>query len=430
MTGPAAWRQAAQAHPLVVDGVLAAVVYLASLLWPFAPGEPPQREPLIATVGQQVPLTATVVVLATLACAALVFRRRWPLAVLAVGTGISCASEIVSDVQGVFLGAPVIAAYTVAVRTDRRTAWTAGAAAAFFLGVTYLATSGWYWIGEGAQDMVGWTLVGVVAGDAVRGRRAYVLLLEQRARRAEQSREEETARRVVEERLRIARELHDVAAHHIAVISVQAGVAGHTLRTDPDVAEESLALVRQASRSVLEELSALLGVLRQEGDTQAPVEPTRGLDGLDELVASFAAAGLQVAWTLSGRPRPLSSAVDLAAYRIVQESLTNVHKHSGSASARVGVEYTPDRLIVRIHDAGGGGTAARTGAADAGHGGYGILGMRERAAAVGGRFEAGPGPDGGFTVRAELPLPPPSVKEPWTDPEKENRDDHPGPAGR
>jgi signal transduction histidine kinase len=393
MTGPAAWRQAVRAHPLVVDGVLAAALYMASLLAPLVPGDPPQR----------VPLTVTVAVLATLSCAALVVRRRWPSAVLAVTTGVSCVSLIVSDAHGVFLGAPVIAAFTVAMYTDRRTAWTAGAAAAFAFGFTSLATSGWSWSGPGTQNLVVWIGMAVAAGDAVRSRRAYVVLLEERARRAEQSREEEAARRVTEERLRIARELHDVAAHHIAVISVQAGVAGHTLRTDPDVAEESLALVRQASRSVLEELSALLGVLRRDDDPEAPVEPTRGLDGLDELVGSFAAAGLQVAWTLSGRPRPLPSAVDLAAYRIVQESLTNVHKHSGSSSARVGVEYAPDRLVVRIRDEGGGGTATRT---DAYGGGRGILGMRERAIAVGGSFEAGPGPDTGFTVRAVMPLPP------------------------
>ncbi|MFI6934311.1 sensor histidine kinase [Streptomyces sp. NPDC050287] len=396
MTGPAAWRQAARAHPLVVDGVLAAALYTASLLAPVLPGDPPQR----------VPLTATVAVLAALACGALVFQRRWPIPVLAVTTGIACVSMIVSDAQGVFLGAPVIAAYTVAVRTDRRTAWTAGAAAALVYGVTSLATAGSAWSGIGTQNLIVWIGMAVAAGDAVRSRRAYVGLLEERARRAEQSREEEAARRVVEERLRIARELHDVAAHHIAVISVQAGVAGHTLRTDPDVAEESLTLVRQASRSVLEELSALLGVLRRDDDPRAPVQPTRGLDGLEELAGSFAAAGLEVAWTLSGHPRPLPSAVDLAAYRIVQESLTNVHKHSGSSPARVGVEYAPDRLVVRIHDAGGG-MAARK---DTAVGGHGILGMRERAIAVGGWFEAGPEPDGGFTVRAELPLPPASVK--------------------
>jgi signal transduction histidine kinase len=401
MTALAAWRQTARAHPLTVDVVLATVLVLLSLLMPFIPGEPPRR----------VSLTVSVAVLGALACGALALRRRWPTAVLAVTTGVSCASVIVSDVAGGYLGAPVIAAYTVAVRTDRRTAWTAGAAAALVFAAASLAASGGDWSSPGNQNIVLWIGMAVAAGDAVRSRRAYVVLLEERARRAEQSREEEAARQVTEERLRIARELHDVAAHHIAVISVQAGVAGHTLRTDPDVAEESLALVRQASRSVLEELSTLLGVLRREGDPQAPVDPVRGLDGLDELVGSFTAAGLEVAWTLSGRPRPLPSAVDLAAYRIVQESLTNAHKHSGNSSARVGVEYAPDQLVVHVHDAGDGGMANRTAGADAGHGGRGILGMHERASAVGGRFEAGLAPDGGFTVRAVLPLPLPSAEE-------------------
>ncbi|MET7651894.1 sensor histidine kinase [Streptomyces sp. NPDC005486] len=392
MTGPAAWRQAVRAHPLVADTVPAAALFLASLLAPFVPGDPPER----------VPPTVTVTVLAALACAALACRRRWPAVILAATTGIACVSMILSDVQGVYIGTPVVAAHTVAVRTGRRTAWTAGGAAAVAFGVTSLSTAGGNWSAPGSQPLILWIGMAVAAGDAVRTRRAYIVLLEERARRAEQSREQEAARRVTQERLRIARDLHDVAAHHIAVIGVQAGVAGHTLRTDPDVAEESLALVRQAGRTVLEELSALLGVLRRDDDPMAPVEPTRGLDGLDDLVGSFADAGLEVAWTLSGLPRPLPSPVDLAAYRIVQESLTNVHKHSGSSRARVAIEYAPDRLVVRIRDEGDGGEVARAVPAD---GGYGILGMRERATAVGGRFEAGPGPDGAFTVRAVLPLP-------------------------
>ncbi|MFJ9381130.1 sensor histidine kinase [Streptomyces sp. NPDC101455] len=416
MTVPAAWRQAARAHPLVVDGALAVVWYLAALLLPFVPGDPPRR----------VPLTATFAVLGALVWGLLVFRRRRPVTVLAVSMGVVCVSMIIWGVQLAFLVPPVVAAYTVALHTGRRIAWTAGAVAAVVFSVTMYSTQGGgWWSHPQTQPLVLWIGMAVAAGDAIRTRRAYVVLLEERARRAEQSREEESARRVTEERLRIARELHDVAAHHIAVISVQAGVAGHTLRTDPEVAEESLALVRQASRTVLEELSTLLGVLRRDDDPRAPVEPTRGLDGLGNLVDSFAAAGLEVAWTLSGHERPLPSAVDLAAYRIVQESLTNVHKHSGSSSATVDVKYLPDRLVVRILDDGAGAMTVRT---DSVVGGHGILGMRERANAVGGRFEASPGPGGGFTVRAVLPLPPPPARgrRPMKDPDKEKTDAHPG----
>jgi signal transduction histidine kinase len=249
-------------------------------------------------------------------------------------------------------------------------------------------------------SLVAWVCLAAAAGDAVRSRRAYVAAVEERARRAEESREVEARRRVVEERLRIARELHDVVAHHIAMISVQAGVATHVLRAQPDAAAQALAHIRQASRTVLEELSVMLSVMRQSSESSAPTEPAPSLERLDELVGTFHTAGLAVEFELSGQPRALPPTVDLTAYRVVQESLTNVHKHGGGARARVEVGFAPDQLRIDIRNVGGKVAATPNGT------GHGLLGMRERATAVGGSLSAGPTDAGEFRVRAVLPLPP------------------------
>jgi signal transduction histidine kinase len=388
MGGVTRWRDAARAHPLAFDGALAALIYVASLVAPVRGDDRPER----------VTLSLGLVVAATVVCGALVFRRRWPVLVLAVTTTAVVITMVTVEARAAFVGGVIIAAYTVATRTGRATAWIAGMASALAFGVAAAASSDEPWYDPGNLIFVLWVGMAVAGGDAVRSRRAYVAVLEERARRAEQSREEEARRRVAEERLRIARELHDVVAHHIAMVNVQAGVAGHVLRDRPDQAEEALAHVRRASRSILDELGAMLSVLRQSGESDSPTEPAPSLDHLDALIDSFTAAGLAVDWTLSGRPRLLPAAVDLAAYRIVQESLTNVHKHGGGAAARVTVSYAADGLTVVVRDDGTG-TAGPNGT------GHGILGMRERAAAAGGELRAGPRPEGGFQVYARLPLP-------------------------
>jgi signal transduction histidine kinase len=389
MSGLATWRLAARAHPLLVDAILAAVIYVAILMAPARPEEEPER----------IPLTTGVVVAATVMCAALVFRRRWPLPVLGVTATAVIAALLWSGSRPAFVIAVGVAAYTVATRTDRATAWVAGTITAVACAIIAVLASEEPWHDPGNLIFIAWIGMAVAAGDAVRSRRAYVAVLEERARRAEQSREEEARRRVVEERLRIARELHDVVAHHIALVNVQAGVAGHLLRERPDQAEEALTHVRRASRAILDELGAMLSVLRQSDESDSPTEPAPSLARLDALIESFATAGLTVDWTLSGRPRPLPAAVDLAAYRIVQESLTNAHKHGGAA-ARVKVGYTADQLVIEVRDNG-----VSSGDTGSDGTGLGILGMRERAIAAGGELRAGPRPEGGFQVYARLPLP-------------------------
>jgi signal transduction histidine kinase len=243
------------------------------------------------------------------------------------------------------------------------------------------------WFAPENLAVFGWTAAATAIGDARRSRRAYIFAVEERARRAEETREEEARRRVAEERLRIARELHDVVAHHIAVINVQAGAAAHVLPTRPEAVGPALAHIRRASDTALKELSAVVGVLRN-------AEPTRGLARLGELLDALAAAGLRVEHTQHGQARELPAVVDLAAYRIVQEALTNAQRH-GTGTACLVVTYEPDRVVVEVTNPVGPPSPGS---------GYGLVGMRERAAAAGGTVTAGLD-DRQFVVRAELPAP-------------------------
>ena len=337
--------------------------------------------------------------------AALLFRRRWPARVLAVALACGLAYGARTYPEGPSQLAIYPALWTVALTLPRRTAWVAA-------GGTALAVAGSELFQYGDTMFDGEPLYAAVTvfaalwwGEAVRARRAYVAELRDRAERAERTREEEARRRVDEERMRIARELHDVVSHTIGVISVQAGVASHLLERRPDKAAESLAAIRQASDEALGELHAMLGVLRDRGGGDgdggaAPLSPAPGLGELDALVAQAAGAGVEVTVSLEGGPRRLPPAVDLAAYRVVQESLTNVVRHARASRAEITLRHADGRVVVEVTD---------DGRADPGNGsgngsGQGILGMRERARALGGSLEAGPRPEGGFRVLASLPV--------------------------
>jgi signal transduction histidine kinase len=211
---------------------------------------------------------------------------------------------------------------------------------------------------------------------------------------------ETVTRHVLEERRRIARELHDVIAASFATINVQAGVAVHVLDERPEQASEALRAIKDASREALREIRAIVGLLRQDDD---PGEEQVSLSRLDELADRVTAAGATTRLITLGTPRPLAAEVDRAAYRIIQESLTNVLRHAGPASARVWVEYDDVGLSIEIEDDGAGHVSVAGGASSSP--GYGIVGMRERASAAGGELEAAPRPEGGFSVRAFLPSP-------------------------
>jgi signal transduction histidine kinase len=250
----------------------------------------------------------------------------------------------------------------------------------------------------------------IMLGEVVRSRRALAAETADRLRLASEEREAETGRRVAEERLRIARELHDTVAHSMATITVQAGSALHVLgpgdqAADPDGnVRSALLAIRETSKGALTEMRATLGQLRHETPDESPDLRAAGLDRLPALCEAVTAAGAPVTVTTDGPPRPVPPAVSHAAYRILQESLTNVLRHAGPrARASVGLTYETGALVIRVTDDGQGpGMPAEDMAA-----GHGLTGMAERAAAVGGTFSAAAGPGGGFEVTAQLPAPGP-----------------------
>jgi signal transduction histidine kinase len=237
-----------------------------------------------------------------------------------------------------------------------------------------------------------------VAGDGTRRRQEAIAAAQERAAELELAREELARRAVTEERLRIARELHDVVAHSMSIIAVQSGVGAHVLDSQPEEARKALAAVEATSRQALVEMRRLLGVLRAETEPRGSLVPAPGLADVEALAAEVAQAGVRVEVRIEGTPAELPAGLDLSAYRIVQEALTNVVRHAGPATARVAVSYAADRVRVEVVDDGRGGDPGRD------HGGHGIAGMRERAELYGGTLEAGPGPGGGFRVAASLPL--------------------------
>jgi signal transduction histidine kinase len=250
--------------------------------------------------------------------------------------------------------------------------------------------------------VVGGAARALTTARAARSHRAYVTEAEKRARRAEQDREDEAKRRVAEERLRIARELHDAVGHHVALINVQAGALAYLLDDeDRAPARESVTHIQRASEEALEDLRLTVGLLREPGlDSAEPAEPVPGLDQLEALICSFAGAGLLVRREVTGQARPLPEAVELTAYRVIQESLTNTRKHADCDAALVRLGYGPGALRLTVEDEGKAVTQDNGRMPE----GHGIVGMRERVAALGGRLSAGPRPEGGYRVFAELPL--------------------------
>jgi signal transduction histidine kinase len=258
---------------------------------------------------------------------------------------------------------------------------------------------------------LGWSAAAVLLGDSLRNRRSYLAQLEERARVLERSREEEARRRVAEDRLRIAQDLHDSVAHAMATINVQAGAAAHVVERRPEAAQAALAAIRDASGEVLDELSALLGVLRNGTDPDtAGTDGAPGLGSVPKLVHMTRRAGLPVSLDVDGPLDVVPSEVGAAAYRIVQESLTNILKHAGPTRATVVLEYAYDALTVQVSDLGRGSgpvegqSGSPAGQRARGTAGYGLIGMQQRATMLGGELVAGPEKGGGFRVAARLPV--------------------------
>ncbi|MET7831714.1 histidine kinase [Micromonospora sediminicola] len=330
-------------------------------------------------------LAALLVVLA--AAGALYGRRRYPVAVGVVALVAVSAYGVLLHRPGPVMLVFVVALYTVVDEGHLAVAVGLGLASvvSFAVADSYTRTGAG---GNGATLLhAGW-LVAVIVG-VTRNRRAYLAEVRARVRAAEQGKEEEARRRATEERLRIARELHDLLGHHLSSINVQASAALH--RPDPERAEAALTAIKQTSKETLRELRTTLGILRAEATPPAP-----GLDRLYELVTSAGRCGLVIR-TEVAETRPLPSEVDLTAYRIVQEALTNVTRHAAATTATVRVRPDRDDLLVEVEDDGAGASAPP---------GNGILGMGERVRALGGSLTTGAGPAGGFLVRARLPLRP------------------------
>jgi signal transduction histidine kinase len=327
-------------------------------------------------------------------------RRRFPGAVL----GISVASGLGVAALGlppIVLGpAILVAVYSVAAYGGR---WVslAGLAAAEVGLVAVQFTPGRHEVSTLVADM-GAVAAAWLLGHFVGDRRSYVRQLEERTAELEQAREELARQAVAEERLRLARELHDVVAHAMSVIAVQSGVGAHVASSHPQEASKALAAIEATSRAALTELRRMLGVLRQDSEPRGSLAPVPGLADMDSLLAETAKAGLAVRLRVEGTPSPLPAGIDLSAYRIVQEALTNVVRHAGPAHAQVRICYRDQDVTVEVTDDGRG---AVTSVSDGRPGtGHGLIGIRERVAAFGGDLEVGPRPGGGFRVAARLPL--------------------------
>jgi signal transduction histidine kinase len=325
----------------------------------------------------------------------LAWRRRHPLAVSLV-TGLATAGYGLAPYPDLAMPVPVgglVGMYSVAAWGSRRAALVAGGVAAAVVAVVMS-------LPRTDADLVDATFASLglagawVLGDRARVQRALAAELSDRAVRLEREREGEARRAVASERARIARELHDVVAHHVSMMVVQAEAGPLAVERDPARAAGAF--------EALVEMRRLLGVLR--GDGQAPsLAPQPGLDQVPSLVEQVGRAGLEVELVVEGEKAPLPAGVELSAYRIVQEALTNAVRHAGPGRARVLVRYGERDLELTVRDEGGGGGAAPAGGPPT-RSGQGLVGMRERVSLFGGELHAGPGPDGGFTVAARLPL--------------------------
>ena len=366
-------------RPWLLDGILALVLLLAVA---------------VATAFSERPsISPTQLVLLLIAIGPFAARRILPLTVLLVSGSAVFALLLLGYGTPVVGSALFLAAYSVAAQRSLRITAIAAGFCAVLIGLVAALPGRMSWP-EALTNIA--IFVGMFAlGRAGQAQQRTTALLAERAELAEQAKAEASRNAVVQERLRIARELHDVVGHSLGAIALQAGVGARVAIDEPAAAQAALLAIAERSRSSLQEVRQLLGVLRNADDDTAP-NPT--LDDLDQLVAQAATAGVHVEVIREGVPWPLSPALGLTGYRVLQESLTNVMRHSGTDRAVVRLEYRPDAVVLSVTDQGHGASA---GAGE----GSGQVGMRERVAVWGGRLEAGNLPGGGYRVRAEIPRP-------------------------
>ena len=395
----------ARTHPIATDAVL------ASILWAFAlvSAQVAISVNQVTNPGYQGPGTAAVLAGLGATFAPLAVRRRFPIAaLLACVIGLLAARVVFDSIEAsITVFALAIAFYSAAVYG--RPKWRTAACVS---SMVFLFAELWREVVTNAPPIknallfqafslalnMGLLLCVWALGAAVRSGRHHARELAERTVQLEQEREEKAHRAVFDERVRIARELHDVVAHHVSVMGVQAGAARMVMESDPSKSAEALSSIESSSRQAVVELHRLLGFLRQDGDPD-DLSPQPGLGQLEDLVAQMAEAQLAVRLRVDGEPRRLPSTVELSAYRIVQEALTNTLKHAGASKAEVHLRYGPAAVEVEIIDDGQGAQPS-----PAATGGHGLIGMRERATLHGGRLSAGPRPGGGFGVLATFPV--------------------------
>ncbi|HEX4217639.1 MAG TPA: histidine kinase [Acidimicrobiales bacterium] len=395
--GPGAW---VHRHPTLADGTVAFVLLVVGLFVGAQGGHRAVSTQLLI-LAEVLPIT---------------WRRRFPRAVFAISGAATFVAMATGLVGGITPLAALIALYTVSARCERR--WSIGAGLVAWVGVVAAVLLDGHPASFRFQLFVApMTIIAGawLIGDNLRVRREYVAHLEERAERMEAEQEAEARRAAEGERARIARELHDVVAHHVSVIAVQAGAARMVAESrpaavsaEPSGPEDMLASIEVTARRALSELRRLLGVLRKEED-RVDHAPQPGLDQLGSLVDRVRAAGVTVDVAISGPVPPnLPPGVDLSAYRIVQEALTNVLKHGGGAPTRVAMHFDDESLDLAVTDSGPGGPrppipVPKTAFSTTSAGGHGIIGMQERVAMLGGELSAGRLPSGGFEVRARIP---------------------------
>jgi signal transduction histidine kinase len=399
-------RRLRDLNPVAADGLLAAAIALLAFSQLLI------QPSVYHRLGIEVRSPDLVAVLIVLAqTVPLAWRRRAPMLVLAVLTAAEFANLLLRFPLTLAEAGIYVALYTVAVHSTLARSLKAAIAYGLY-GVGYGILFGrWYgnvtwqdWVVSYALLAAAWGL-----GELQRRRRLATVHLEQLNAQLQRERDRKARWAVAEERARIARELHDVVAHSVSVMVVQAGAARRLVDGDPAQARQALTSIESTGRQALAEMRRLLGVMRHDGDARPEeaadaLAPQPGLADLDALVGRAKDAGLEVELQVEGAPRPLAAGIDLSAYRIVQEALTNCLKHAGAAKAIVRLCYGREDLELQVLDDGRGVVGLRDPGRE--NGGHGLIGMRERVAVFGGNLDVGPRPGGGFKVDARLPLEP------------------------
>lgn len=387
-------EQRLRLNPRVTDALVVAVVAAIGLFGLLGPVWVADADPSRVTV--------PAVALAVVQAAVLGWRRRWPLAVLTLMLGAVLVAQLLGIENSASFAGPHVAGYSVALYTARPRAFAGLAVLAVAAGLDLVVTR----VAGGASSddpVLAWpngVLIGAAwaVGRYVRMRRAYLDTVLAYTHQVEADRAAHARRAVLEERRRIARDLHDQVAHHLSVVSLQTVAARRWIMRDRDRAVAALEVAEQAFRTALQTMPVILEALRVDTDSDAR-DPQPTLADLDALVARVTSTGLPVDLEISGDRRPLHPTVELTAYRIIQEALTNTMKHAGPARATVRLCYASDEVSIEIDDDGHGLAApARNGA------GFGLIGMRERVELLNGSLTAGPRPGGGFAIRALVPL--------------------------